>query len=88
LRLGVKVRSGKRVLTKTIGTGTFVLVARRARSVTVKLNSSGRALLKRGHGRLRASLLIDTLPQRPGAAKTATVQLALQAPRKAKLLSR
>jgi hypothetical protein len=88
LRLRVKVRSGKRVLTKTIGTGTFVLVPRKARSVTVKLNASGRAMLKRGHGRLRANLLIDSLPQKRGAAKTANVQLALQQPRKAKLVSK
>jgi hypothetical protein len=81
LTLRVKVKAGKRLKTKTIGTGTFVVVGGRARTVTVKLNSLGRALLKAAHGRLPASLLIVNLPPGGAPARTASVRLTVQSTR-------
>jgi hypothetical protein len=81
LTLRVKVKAGKRLRTKTIGTGTFVVAGGRVRTVTVKLNSLGRALLKAAHGRLPASLLIVNLPPGGAPARTASVRLTVQSTR-------
>jgi hypothetical protein len=77
LRLSVRVKSGKRVRTKTIAAGSFSLTPGRARTVTVKLNRLGRTLLAAGHGRLRASLVIITVAGRVTSPRTASVRLAV-----------
>jgi hypothetical protein len=78
LVLRVKAKAGKRLKTKTIGTGAFVLAGGKARTVTVKLNAIGRALLKAAHGRLPASLLIVNLSPGAAPARTASVRLTVQ----------
>jgi hypothetical protein len=72
------VRVGKRYKSKTIGVATFSISPGRVRTVTVKLNAAGRALLRGGHGRLRATLLIGSLPPAVRSATTAKVRLTLQ----------
>jgi hypothetical protein len=84
LRLKVKVkrRAGKKLgtVTRTIAAGGFTIEAGRARTVKLKLNAFGRALLKAGHGRLRASLLVVSVSAGTSQAKTSNVRLAV--PRK------
>jgi hypothetical protein len=77
LKLSVRVRSGKRVRTKTIAAGSFSITAGRARTITVKLNRLGRALLGAGHGRLRASLVIVNISGSVTSPRTASVRLAV-----------
>jgi hypothetical protein len=75
LRLNVRTRVGRRLRTKTIGVATFALAAARSATVSVKLNRTGRALLRRRHGRLSASLLVASLPPVARAASTTNVRL-------------
>jgi hypothetical protein len=75
-------RGHKRFTIKTIGTGTFSIAPGAVRTVRVSLNSLGRALLKARHGRLNASIAITKLAPGPVQARTASVRLALQKPRK------
>ena len=52
LKLVVRVRAAKRrVVTKTIASGSFSVPSGKLRTVTLKLNATGRSLLGRGHGR-------------------------------------
>jgi FG-GAP repeat/IPT/TIG domain len=83
LRLRVKIKHAhKRSTLKTIGTAVFSISAHRTLLVRVKLNPAGRALLKAGHGHLNASLLlVKSLPV-PVKARTASVKLTQQKPRK------
>jgi hypothetical protein len=84
LKLTVKTKAGhKRFKTKTIGTGTFSIPPGAVRTVRVKLNAAGRALLKAGHGRLGASIAIVKLSPGPAQARTASVRLVLQKTQKA-----
>ncbi|HEV3283838.1 MAG TPA: IPT/TIG domain-containing protein [Solirubrobacteraceae bacterium] len=77
LRLSIRVRAGRRIGTRTIGTATFSLAAGRARTVAIKLNALGRSRLGAGHGRLDASLTI--VGATPAAlARTARVRLTVQ----------
>jgi IPT/TIG domain/FG-GAP repeat len=78
LKLLVRVRSGKRVKTKTIASGGFSIAGGKARTVTLKLNAVGRSLLAARHGRLGASLTIFRLSPVPGATQTTSVRLAVQ----------
>jgi IPT/TIG domain/FG-GAP repeat len=78
LKLLVRVRSGKRVKTKTIAAGSFSIASGKARTVTLKLNAAGRALLAARHGRLGASLTIFRLTPVPSTTQTTSVRLALQ----------
>jgi hypothetical protein len=78
LKLLVRVRSGKRVKTKTIAAGSFSIASRKIRTVTLKLNATGRALLAARHGRLGASLTIFRLSPVPATTQTTSVRLALQ----------
>ncbi len=76
LRLRVKIRlSRKRFELKTIGTAVFSIASGKRLSVSVKLNAAGRALLRTGHGRLDASLLIVRSTPAPLLASTASVRL-------------
>jgi IPT/TIG domain/FG-GAP repeat len=78
LRLSARVRVGKRFKSKTIGVATFSISPGRISTVIVKLNAAGHALLRGGHGRLRATLLIGSLPPAARSAATANVRLVLQ----------
>jgi hypothetical protein len=84
VRLSVRVKAGKHLRTKTIGTGTFTIAAGRTRTVTVKLNRLGRTLLAARHGRMNASLLISSVAGHVSSARTANVRLAVQKHKKAK----
>jgi hypothetical protein len=84
VRLTIRVKSGKRVKTKTIGTGSFLVTGGKLRTITIQLNALGRSRLRAAHGRLRASLLITDLAPGAGPARTANVRLTVQRPRKAK----
>jgi IPT/TIG domain/FG-GAP repeat len=76
LRLRVKLKlSNKRYETKTIGTADFTISSGKAATVLVKLNAAGRRLLKHGHGRLSATLLIVKALPTPVLARTASVHL-------------
>jgi hypothetical protein len=83
LKLSVRVKAGKRVKTKTIGTGTFTIIGGRTRTVTVKLNRLGRSLLAARHGRLGASLVIVSVTGHVSTPRSASVRLAVQKKRKA-----
>jgi hypothetical protein len=78
LKLQVRVRSGKRVKTRTIAAGSFSIASGKVRTVTLKLNATGRALLAARHGRLGASLTIFRLSPVPATTQTTSVRLALQ----------
>jgi hypothetical protein len=84
LRLSIKVKSGKRTKLKTIAAGSFVLTPGKARTVRIRLNSVGRSLLKAGHGRLRASLVIVNVSAGATRSRSANVRLALASTKKAK----
>jgi hypothetical protein len=84
LKLSVRVKAGKRVKTRTIGTGRFTIAAGRTRTVTVTLNRLGRSLLAAGHGRLGASLVIVSVSGTASSPHKATVRLAVQKKAKAK----
>jgi hypothetical protein len=85
LRLRVKIGLGHgRFKLKTIGTAIFSIASGRRLSVSVKLNAAGRALLKAGHGRLNASLLIVRSSPAPLLARTASVRLTRRATAKPK----
>ena len=79
LKLVVKVRAAnRRVKTKTIASGGFSIPSGKVRTVTLKLNAAGRALLGLGRGRLAARLTILKLAPAPRAVQTPSVQLALE----------
>jgi len=83
--LTLKVRSKiskKRFKMRSIGTATFTIPAGKTAVIRVKLNGAGRALLKAGHGRLNASLLILKLTPLPAQAQTPSVRLTQQKSRK------
>jgi hypothetical protein len=84
LRLLVSVRiSRHRVKTKTIAAGAFTIAGASTRTVTLKLNATGRALLGRRHGRLAAKLTIQRLAPTPPFTQNAAVRLTLQKSRPA-----
>jgi hypothetical protein len=62
---------------KVIGTAGFSIPSGRSATVTVKLNSAGRALLASHHGRLSAKLVILPVFPGPARAHSAIVHLAL-----------
>jgi hypothetical protein len=85
LRLRVKIGLGHgRFKLKTIGTAIFSIASGRRLSVSVKLNAAGRAMLRAGHGRLNASLLIVRSSPAPLLARTASVRLTRRATAKSK----
>jgi hypothetical protein len=87
LKLAVKVKASKRrVETQTIAMGSFSVPSGKVRTVTLKLNAAGRALLGRGHGRLAARLTILKLAPAPSAAQSPAVRLAME--KKPRLSSR
>ncbi len=83
LRLRVRLKlSHHRFILKTIGTAVFSISVGRRVSVSVKLNRAGRALLRANHGRLNASLLLVKSLPLPSLARTASVRLAPQPPKR------
>jgi hypothetical protein len=82
LRLRVKVKLHKRTVLKTIGTAVFSISAGKRRTLSVKLNGVGRALLKADHGHLNASLLIVKSSPAPSLARSASVRLTPQPPKR------
>jgi hypothetical protein len=79
LKLYVKVKAAKgRTKTKTIAAGGFTIAAGKARTITLKLNAAGRALLSAGHGRLSAKLSILRVSPSPRVTLTSAVRLASQ----------
>jgi hypothetical protein len=50
----------------TIETATFSIPAGKSPTMAVKLNAAGRALLRRDHGRLPATLTIPQVFPKPG----------------------
>lgn len=81
LKLMIRRRvTKKKYKTKVIGAASFSLAPGKAVAVKVKLNAAGRALLKAGHGRLNANLLLAKSSPRPAQARTASVRLTQQKP--------
>lgn len=79
LKLYVNVKAAKRrTRTKTIAAGSFSIAAGKARTITLKLNAAGRALLSAGRGRLSARLSILRLSPAPRVTLTSAVRLASQ----------
>ncbi len=76
LTLTVRVR-GKHghVLARAIGSTRFVLSSTAAITLRVGLNALGRSLLRVGHGRLRASLVVVRTSPLPVKAQSATIRL-------------
>jgi IPT/TIG domain/FG-GAP repeat len=67
---------------RTIGSAAFSIASGRTLSIAVKLNPAGRRLLRAGHGRLNASLLIVRYSPAPAQARSASVRLTLRKTRK------
>jgi hypothetical protein len=79
LKLFVRTKTSKgRSRARTIAAGNFSIAAGKARTVTLKLNAAGRALLSAGHGRLSARLSILRVSPAPRVTLTAGVRLASQ----------
>jgi hypothetical protein len=70
----------KKYKTKVIGAASFSLAPGKNVAVKVKLNAAGRALLRAGHGRLSANLLLAKSLPTPAQAHTASVRLTQQKP--------
>jgi hypothetical protein len=83
LTLLVRVRiSRHRVKSRTIAAGSFSLAGGAIRTVTLRLNAAGRALLGSRHGRLAAKLTILKLSPAPRASQNAAVRLTVQKARR------
>jgi hypothetical protein len=70
-----KAKGSKRARAVTVGTVGFTISGDETRTVKVKLNTFGRALLSTDHGRLSASLALLELAPSPENTQTMTVQL-------------
>ncbi|MGA2454180.1 MAG: IPT/TIG domain-containing protein [Solirubrobacteraceae bacterium] len=82
LRLRVEIKlAHKRFKFKTIGVAVFSITSGKRVSVSVKLNATGRSLLKLGAGRLTGNLLLVKQSPVPIVSHTASVRLALQRPK-------
>jgi streptogramin lyase len=73
-----KPKKGKKAKTETIGTANFSIPAGQTKSVTIKLQASGRALLRSAHGRLGAALKIAKTSPSPDKTETPNVRLKQQ----------
>ena len=85
LTLEIRTKRGNgRFKTRIIGRGSFSVETAKTKTTTkivivkVELNRVGRALLRAGHGRLRASLTILVLTPSSARAQTASIRLTLQ----------
>lgn len=58
LSVRLPARKGKRSHTPVVGTASFSVAAGKTTSVRIRLNATGRALMRKAHGRLNASLAI------------------------------
>jgi IPT/TIG domain-containing protein/FG-GAP repeat protein len=78
VKVKVKDKRGKvRSETRTIAVGSFSVAPGASRTVTVRLNAAGRALLGAGHGSLSAKLVILDVSPPPARAQSAIVHLAV-----------
>ncbi len=77
LRYKLKLK-GRRYKLKTIGTAIFSIPPAKSQVVKIKLNAYGHGLLRRGHGRLNASLAILRLRPAPALGRTASVRLSVK----------
>jgi hypothetical protein len=85
LTLSYKAKTkGRHFTLETIGTTSFSIAPGKSQLVQLTLSRTGRALLRKGHGKLNASLAIVRVSPAPLKASTASVRLKLQKPRKAK----
>ena len=73
---------GKKAKTETIGTASFSILAGNTKLIKVKLNGSGRALLRSAHGRLDATIDIAKSSPSPGKTETQSVHLKQKAAHK------
>jgi hypothetical protein len=83
-RLTLKVRrkiAHHRYLVRTIAAGNFAITGK-SRTITLKLNARGRALLRAGHGRLSAQLSVLRSSPAPRLARISNVRLAKAKPRR------
>jgi hypothetical protein len=74
-----KAKKGKKAKTETIGTAAFSIPAGESGIVTITLTAAGRQLLKAGHGKLSASLIILESSAAPASAKRESVTLVQKA---------
>ncbi len=74
----VKGRKKRITSTVTVGSASFSISGDEAKTVEVKLDGTGRALLSAGHGRLSAHLVILGLEVAPTQAQSKSVQLVRQ----------
>ncbi len=75
---------GRHFKLETIGTASFSIAPGKSQIVRLALSRTGRALLRKGHGKLNASVAIVRVSPAPLSARTESVRLRVQAPRKAK----
>jgi hypothetical protein len=73
-----KPKKGKKAKTETIGTASFSIPAGNTKLVKVKLNGSGRALLRTAHGHLSAAIKIAKSSPTPSKTETQSVHLKQQ----------
>ena len=80
LTLQVGVKKGARTQLKTIASGNYVATAGRNLVVALKLSSTGQALLRAGHGHLKAKLLLAR--SFPTASRASTTNVTLSPAKK------
>ncbi len=68
-------KARKAANTETIGSGSFSIPPGKTRTIKVKLNATGRALLNAAHGRLSATLTILTSSVTPASKQTKSIRL-------------
>jgi hypothetical protein len=74
----VRAKGKIRARKVTIGTRTFSIAGDETKTVKIKLNTTGRALLSTDHGRLNASLALLELAPSPKNTQVKTVHLVQQ----------
>ncbi len=79
-----KGKHGKKAKAKTIGMAAFSIAAGNSAVVTIELTTAGRALLKAGHGKLSASLIVAKSSPNPASTERESVQLVQRNATKAK----
>jgi sugar lactone lactonase YvrE len=73
-----KPKKGKKAKAETIGTASFSVPAGATKLIRIKLQGTGRALLRTAHGHLSATLKIAKASPLPGKTGTQSVRLTQQ----------
>jgi streptogramin lyase len=73
-----KPKKGKKAKTETIGTASFSIPAGETKLIRIKLQVTGRALLRSAHGNLGAALKIAKASPSPSKTETQSVRLKQQ----------